>query len=140
MKVNILGTEYDLILDTLAENKRYEDCAGYCDALKKEIHVRHYTKDDKDNDEFTSACCSTYEDKNIRHEIIHAFMYESGLWSNSNNIECWAMNEEMVDWFAIQMPKIMKVYENVVKLKRTVEIQYMDGEKRLIELEAYEDN
>ena len=45
--------------------------------------------------------------------MIHAFMFESGLDCNSNNVEGWARNEEMVDWMAIQMPKIMDVYESV---------------------------
>ena len=40
-------------------------------------------------------------------------MFESGLDCNSNNVEGWARNEEMVDWMAIQMPKIMDVYESV---------------------------
>lgn len=133
LKINILGTEYDFILDTLADNKRYEECAGYCDVLKKEIHVRHYTKDDSDNDEFTSSSYSAYEDKNIRHEIIHAFMYESGLWTNSNNIERWAMNEEMVDWLAIQMPKIMEAYKCVVNVKE-MEYSMVDGTSGKIEI------
>lgn len=47
----------------------------------------------------------------IRHEIIHAFLYESGLEANTNNSENWAQNKEMVDWIAIQFPKIMKVFK-----------------------------
>ena len=42
-----------------------------------------------------------------RHEIIHAFLFESGLAENSN----WAQNEEMVDFFAIQFPKLLKAFE-----------------------------
>ena len=40
---------------------------------------------------------------------------ESGLDSNSNSADSWATNEEMVDWFAIQSPKIFKVF-NELKL------------------------
>lgn len=46
--------------------------------------------------------------KNKRHEIIHAFLFESGLAENSE----WAQNEEMVDFFAIQFPKLMEVFKN----------------------------
>ena len=35
--------------------------------------------------------------KVIRHELVHAFLFESGLSVNS-----WADNEEIVDWIAIQ--------------------------------------
>jgi hypothetical protein len=42
--------------------------------------------------------------------VIHAYLSESGLNSSSNGVDCWARNEEMVDWFAIQMPKIVKTF------------------------------
>lgn len=45
----------------------------------------------------------------LRHEIIHVFLYESGLWASSVGTDSWAMNEEMVDWISIQFPKILKV-------------------------------
>ena len=47
----------------------------------------------------------------IRHEIIHAFLFESGLAQNTNDVESWAMNEEMVDWLAIQFPKLLKAFK-----------------------------
>jgi hypothetical protein len=52
-----------------------------------------------------------YCKKVLRHEIIHAFMYESGLWENSHDVEGWAQNEEMTDWIAIQFPKMQKAFE-----------------------------
>ena len=53
----------------------------------------------------------TYRKRVLRHEIIHAFLNESGLSDSSNQYAgAWAKNEEMVDWFAIQSPKIFKVY------------------------------
>lgn len=54
---------------------------------------------------------SALQRKTLRHEIVHAFLAESGLFNNTYNVEVgWAMNEEMVDWFAIQSPKIFKIY------------------------------
>ena len=47
----------------------------------------------------------------LRHEIVHAFLGESGLSNNSNSIDAWARNEEVVDWFAIQGPKIYKAWQ-----------------------------
>lgn len=49
----------------------------------------------------------------IRHEVIHAYLAESGLSGSSNCVESWAMNEEMVDWFAIQFPKILETFEKL---------------------------
>lgn len=48
---------------------------------------------------------SSFQIKELYHEIIHAFLFESGLHSNSE----WAENEEMIDWFALQFDKIIDV-------------------------------
>lgn len=49
-----------------------------------------------------------YKDKVCRHEIIHAFLYESGL-----DVESWARNEEIVDWLALQIPKMVRIFKEV---------------------------
>ena len=55
-----------------------------------------------------------YARKTLRHEITHAFFNESGLQSSANTYdEAWPKNEEMVDWFAIQSPKIFKVFQEL---------------------------
>jgi hypothetical protein len=38
-------------------------------------------------------------------------MYESGLAENSNDIDQWAENEEIIDWIAIQHKKLHKAFE-----------------------------
>lgn len=43
----------------------------------------------------------------IRHELIHAYVYESGLEDYGGETPNWSTNEMTVDWFAYQMPKIM---------------------------------
>ena len=50
----------------------------------------------------------------LRHEIVHAHLHESGLHDNS--IDGWAVNEEMVDWIAIQLPKMVTAMEEVLAL------------------------
>lgn len=109
MKVNILGTEYTIYKQTEDENKLLRECDGYCDSSTKEIFVAKfkYTEDSFKNLE-------AYERKVLRHEMVHAFLYESGLCVNSE----WANNEEIVDWIAIQFPKIQKVFEYVIKDER----------------------
>jgi hypothetical protein len=44
----------------------------------------------------------------MRHELIHAFLFESGLDCCS-----WADKEEIVDWIAIQFPKLQNVFEQI---------------------------
>lgn len=74
---------------------------GETDLFKKEIHISTMKKDPKEY--------RPIHTKNaLRHEIIHAFFYESGLDTSSLRYEAWARNEEMVDFFAIQFPKIIK--------------------------------
>ena len=51
----------------------------------------------------------SFRKKVARHEIIHAFLYESGLSHNSE----WANNEEMIDWIAIQFSKMLKAFEEI---------------------------
>lgn len=54
-----------------------------------------------------------YNKKVLRHEIIHAFLRESGLSGNSMQYDgAWAQCEEMVDWIAIQFPKILKAFQD----------------------------
>ena len=51
--------------------------------------------------------------KQLRHEIIHAFLAESGLQTNFEHCRQFGHDETMVDWIAIQFPKIYKVYKDV---------------------------
>jgi hypothetical protein len=45
----------------------------------------------------------------IRHEIIHAFMFESGLGFNFEH-KPFGQDETMIDWFAVQYPKMKIVF------------------------------
>lgn len=103
MTVNVLGTEYTVAFVSEQEEKRLKDCDGFCDETTKEIVVLQYERD------LPGSKCKLelQEQKNIRHEIVHAFLCESGLAENSN----WAYNEEMVDWIAKQGPKLMKAWQ-----------------------------
>ena len=113
MKIDVLGTKYDII-----RVKSNQDCymekmhfGGYCDNILKRIVVL----DLKTVPEWESESeCRIKETEKItlRHELIHAFLSESGLQYNSfTPDEAWARNEEMVDWFAIQMPKLLKAFQ-----------------------------
>lgn len=100
MKVNVLGTEYTIVTDASMEKyPNLEGTDGYCDYSTKEIVVRE--KDDEDElGDFTA-----FINKVMRHEIIHAYFYESGLYFDQT--------EMMVDWIAIQIPKMSQLFDEI---------------------------
>lgn len=103
MKINILGTSYDLVENCKEEDPQMKDCDGYCDETVKKCAVIGKFEDDPNN----KADLNKHRQKLIRHELIHAFLFESGLAESSE----WAQNEEMVDWIAFQFPKLLKAFE-----------------------------
>lgn len=109
---NILGAEYKIIKKSYGEEPAFckNHICGYCDHFQKQIvYCDLDTFERWDNEpELTKREC---EKETLRHEITHAFMSESGLADNSSPTEgAWAKNEEMIDWFAIQSPKIYMVF------------------------------
>lgn len=107
-KVNILGSEWSVKFGNEEEYPNLAEMDGYSDFSIREIVV-----DDMEASQGqigAKADLESYQKQVVRHEIIHAFLLESGLDSNSNSADSWAVNEEMVDWFAIQSPKIFKVF------------------------------
>lgn len=102
--VNILGTKYSVICKSVSEDSGLQDADAYTDFSSKEIVLR------KEN----VGKLGDYENNqksSLRHELLHAFLHESGLSHNSSSsFGSWTVNEEMVDWFAIQSPKIYKVF------------------------------
>lgn len=108
MTANILGTEYNIIITTAKKKPKLHKCDGYMDHSIKEIVVGKFKKD-----KMSITDLESYTKKVLRHEIIHAFLYESGLWSNSSYQESWAQSEEMTDFIAIQFPKMLKAFQAV---------------------------
>ena len=113
MKVNILGTPYNIRYVKYGEDPYMEKMSfdAYCDGNTYEIVVVNQ-KTNPAWDGEPEKGIEDYRKKTIRHEIIHAFLNESGLQGNSNVFTLpWAKNEEMVDWIAVQAPKILKAFE-----------------------------
>ena len=79
---------------------------GCCDYTSREIRIR----DDNVNEvgDFDELMR-----KQLRHEIIHAFLAESGLQANYEHYRQFGHDETLVDWFAIQFPKMIKAFESV---------------------------
>ena len=51
-----------------------------------------------------------YRKKVLRHEIIHAFLYESGLHENWTHPQ-YGHDETYVDWIALQFDKLLKAFK-----------------------------
>ena len=108
MTVNILGADYKISTATAETDKFLENADGYCDRSTKQIVILdvndpYYDFEIKDR--------AWYRRKVLRHEIVHAFLFESGIgecfeWDTKN-----AHNEAVVDWIATQGTKLMKSWK-----------------------------
>ena len=113
--VNILGTEYTIETRKISEDNVLKDnhYCGYC-CDDEPLIVIADTDDKEYFEDYTEKEKQLYISKTLRHEITHAFFNESGLQSSANTYDkAWSRNEEMVDWFAIQSPKIFKVFQEL---------------------------
>ena len=102
--VNVLGTEYNIIFDVPDE----EMPEGADGCMDQSIHAIKIAQFESDRNSLMDL--DSYRKKVLRHEIIHAFLYESGMWNNSGTAECWGMNETIADWIAIQSPKLFRAF------------------------------
>ena len=102
MKINVLGTEYTIQFKKRYKDKRLDEMDGLCDYSVKKIILACFERETYSQEDLEAI-----RKKVLRHEIIHAFLCESGLSCNSD----WAENDELVDWIALQGPKIYKVWQ-----------------------------
>lgn len=103
-KLNVLGTEYDVeLLEHEDETMKSLNCVGYTDKTTKEIKSKLYKNErlvDNKNPKVNTNIT-------LRHELIHAFLYECGI-----DFGMQFHNEECVDFFAMQFPKLAKIFED----------------------------
>lgn len=100
MKVKILNTKYEIKND---DRIIEEELDGLCLAYDKKILIRNQEKMLSKSDS-PEAKRKRYKEV-LRHEIIHAFFDESGL-------EKYSRDEELVDWIAVQFPKMLEIFKN----------------------------
>lgn len=111
-KVDVLGAEYTIIQETKeqrAKVSKNRDYDGYCDTTSKNIYINEISEENG----YVWEDLIAHRNRAIRHELIHAFLFESGLDVSSE----WAENEELVDWIAIQFPKISEMFESLGTLR-----------------------
>lgn len=104
--INVMGTDIRVEFRNQADDKKLSHADGYFDHSTDLIVVVI-----PEPDENTVENLERYQKKVLRHELTHAFLHESGLYASSGSADAWASNEEMVDWFAIQSPKIFRVFQ-----------------------------
>ncbi len=105
MHVNILGEEWTIEERGSIDDDYLERCDGYCDKTARLIVVTVRPKDNQLLD------FDKHQRKVLRHEIIHAFLFESGLHENWEHSD--GHDEAYVDWIAAQWPKSAKVFAEV---------------------------
>lgn len=105
-KVNILGTEYTIYSEVTEREKSFmKSNDGVTDFTTKEIFIADLDDGDPNN----MQKMGVYENRIVRHEIVHALLFESGLDVNA----VWARNEEIIDWIAIQFPKLHNIFKDL---------------------------
>lgn len=109
-KVSILGTEYEIKFGDESQFPALESEDGYADSSIKRIVVDNMEK--SKGLPTAKGDLDSYQKTVLRHEIIHAFMEESGLSANFEHKPV-GIDETTVDWFAIQSPKIFKVFKEL---------------------------
>lgn len=109
MKVDILGTKYNIIFTDDTKDARLIGNGGVCDFSTKELLIDGTILKSRNNPAYMGNLPYVV-DKVVRHEIIHAFLDESGLEMDSRN-------EMIVDWIAIQFPKLLKAFKQVGVVK-----------------------
>lgn len=100
MTVDVLGTTYTIKESNSVIDLNLEDNDGYCDVTTKTIVIDTF----KDSPGSVKDL-ESYKKQVIRHELVHAFLFESGLHGCS-----WAKDEEIVDWIACQFPKLQHTF------------------------------
>lgn len=104
---HVCGEEWHMEVKPQSDDEHLSNgCDGYCDSSTRTVVIV---------DMNTVKCVElhapdVYWRKVVRHEVIHAFLFESGLCNNTFSCDCWSANEEMVDWFAKQLPKINRAF------------------------------
>lgn len=96
--MDILGTTYTIYESLPEHDELLNKVDGYITPTTKIIMLN-------------KNAAPLYKKHILKHELVHAFLYESGLDDQS-----WGGNEEIVDWMAIQIEKISKVFKSITKI------------------------
>ena len=106
--VNILGSQVTVECRTEEQDPRIRGISGFYDWTTHSIVLEDMVQGESLAE---IGNYREYMNKVLRHEVIHAFMQESGLHEAATFDD--SHFEQMVDWVAIQYPKIQKVFNEL---------------------------
>lgn len=122
ISINILGTEYVLHICPESKDERFGNfgCTGFCDHSTKELFVSNFI-------EFKNKDISVSDIRyvirtSIKHEMVHAFMYESGLGEDWEHKDV-GQEETVVDWIARQLDKMNTAADKVMEELKQYEVE-----------------
>lgn len=104
--LNILGTPWLLKEVEKQNDPGLKEADGYTDRSTKTMVVKGEGSGDANDLENYPA----YLKEIKRHEIVHAFLYESGLGADYEHPR-WGHDETAVDWIALQFPKLQEAFK-----------------------------
>lgn len=106
-KTKVLGEVWRIQVKTAEEEPELaeREIGGYCDVYRNLIVIRDF-RAEVDEPEVAVG----FMKEALRHELVHSFMKNSGIWSNSHGSDCIGTDEMITDWIAIQAPKMFKVF------------------------------
>lgn len=104
-QVHVLGVPYKICMGKLTDYPILKDnnSSGLCDASVKTIWVHDTSLDKPEVGDLKNQ--KYMRDITLRHELMHAFFQEAGL-------EDYSDNERLVNFVALMMPKILKVFKD----------------------------
>lgn len=100
-KINVLGTDYDVLVKSEKENPKLKEANGLCEVYAQKIYIIDQN-DRKDNATYENV--DEYYHKVLRHELFHAIFAEAGLTD-------YLEDETLVEALAVLYPKIQKIME-----------------------------
>lgn len=96
MKIDVLGTMYRIRESNELDDPKLQNC----DDTSKTLVVNEMTMIDP----MSKDDLGEYKKLVTRHELVHAFLFESGLSEMSSD-------ETLVEWIAYQFPKMLKAFQ-----------------------------
>lgn len=101
--INVLGTPYRVDMVPESEDPKLKDMDGYMDPSIKRIVVADVNQRPADNESVHNP--EWFQKNIVRHELIHAFITESGLE------DAYWHNEDMVRWLAYMFPRLLVAFK-----------------------------
>ena len=111
--LNILGSKWKLKEVPKNYDAMFVECDGFTDRSTKTMYVY-----DGSSELFEVDALKDFPEymKTVkRHEIIHAFLYESGLAQCAEH-QRFGHCEQDIDFYALQIPKMIEVFKKAEAL------------------------